>query len=407
MLPVLALVLLLAGCAASAPPAPPAAAVPSDGVYGRAAFIGAVMELLHEKYADADAANYDALMTGALKGMLRELDPYGDYTPPAASAAFRTQLTGDGVGVGMTVVKKPGADLLVTGVLPRSPAAEAGIRPGDRVLEVNARRMRDLPLEDFLAAVKGSPGTDVMLKIQRPGAEDPTLYKLTRKAFVITPVPPRGVRRLAGDIGYIRIERFSRPAAPAVAQAVRKLQSGGPLKGLILDLRGNPGGIVDSAVETVSQFLPENTVVFRSVGRDAAKVSEVRTRRHAAPLRDLPMAVLINEFTASSAEIMTGALKDHGRAVVVGARSFGKGAIQQLQMLPNGGSVRYTSAHYRTPAGHQIDGRGIVPDVEVKVSTRDTFLLMRAMMGAGKGPAIPDRALEKAAALLREGRDGK
>ena len=164
---------------------------------------------------------------------------------------------------------------------------------------------------------------------------------------------------------------------------------------------------MDSAVETVSQFLPENTVVFRSVGRDAAKVSEVRTRRHAAPLRDLPMAVLINEFTASSAEIMTGALKDHGRAVVVGARSFGKGAIQQLQMLPNGGSVRYTSAHYRTPAGHQIDGRGIVPDVEVKVSTRDTFLLMRAMMGAGKGPAIPDRALEKAAALLREGRDGK
>ena len=196
--------------------------------------------------------------------------------------------------------------------------------------------------------------------------------------------------------------------ASSAAQAVRKLQASGPLKGLILDLRNNPGGIVDAAVDTVSQFLPENSVVFRAVGRDPAKISEVRTRKHAAPVRDLPLAVLINEFTASSAEIMTGALKDHGRAVIVGAKSFGKGAIQQLQMLPNGGSVRYTSAHYRTPGGHKIDGRGIAPDVNVKVSARDTFLLSRAMHAPpGKGPKISDRALEKAVEILKEKCNGK
>ena len=402
-------VLLLTGCASpepvAPPPAGPAVSAPGDGVYGRAAFIGAVMELLHRQYVDADAATYDALMTGALKGMLRELDPYGDYMPPAAASLQRTAITGDGVGVGLAVTKEPGQDVRVIGVLPRSPAADAGILPGDLVREVNGRRLRDLTLEDFLAAVKGSPGSDVMLKVLRPGAEDPVVYKLTRRAFTVNPVAARLTRRLTGDIGYLRIERFNRHTAPAVARAIRELGQAGPLKGLILDLRDNPGGMVDAAVDTVSQFLPENSVVFSSIGRDPAKVVEVRARKRADALRELPLAVLINRYSASAAEIMTGALQDHGRAVVVGMRSFGKGAIQQLRILPNGGTVRYTSAHYRTPAGHKIDGKGIAPDVEVKTSAHTDFLLNRALHAPKKKGAsgMPDRVLDEAVKLLRKG----
>ena len=379
-------------------------AVPADDVYGHAAFMGAVMDFVSRHYVDPAKADSEKLMTGALRGMLQELDPYSTYIPPRSMAVRQTQLTGEGIGIGLTVVKVPHQGLLVVGVVPQSPAAFAGIHPGDMVLEVDGQRMQQRALEDFLDSVRGKPGSEILLTVRAAGSETPVLHKLVRKAFIINPVPPAAVRRFPGGIGYIRIDRFNLHTARGVLSAAAQLEKGGRIRGLILDLRNNPGGMVDAAVEVVSHFLKPGMTVFSSVGRDAAKPVDVKTSAGKQMLTGVPLAVLVNEFSASASEITAGALKDHRRAVIVGGKTFGKGAIQEIRTLPNGGAIRYTKAFYRTPAGERIDGIGVMPDTAVKVSRQEAVALARSWQPGykGKDRAVPDRVLEAALKLMQE-----
>ncbi len=397
-----------AGCAlpekTSAPvPENQESALEND-VYSRSAFVGAVMDFVSRHYVDPAKADMEKLMTGALRGMLQELDPYSTYIPPRSIAVRQTQLTGEGVGVGLTVVKVPHQGLLVVGVVPGSPAALAGIRPGDVVLEVDGQRMRERDLEDFLDSVRGNPGTEILLMVRAAGAEAPVLHRLTRKAFIINPVPAQAVRQFPGGIGYIRIDRFNRHTIPGLLSAADQLQKNGRIRGLILDLRNNPGGMVDAAVDVVSLFLKPGLTVFTAVGRDAAKPKNVLTRAGKQSMTGLPLAVLVNEFSASASEITAGALQDHRRAVIIGGKTFGKGGIQEVRTLPNGGAIRYTKAFYRTPSGAKIDGVGVMPDVTVNVSRQDTMRLARSWHLAGKEnkTAMPDQVLEAAVKLMQE-----
>ena len=377
---------------------------PADDVFGRAAFIGGVMDFVSKHYVDPQKADTEKLMTGALRGMLQELDPYSTYIPPRSMAVRQTQLTGEGVGVGITVSKVPHQELLVVGVVPGSPAALAGIRPGDEVLEVNNRRMRDLDLADFLDLVQGKPGTEILLTVRSAGTTVPVLHRLSRKAFVINPVPPAAVRRFPGGIGYIRIDRFNLHTVRGMLAAVRRLQNAGRLRGLILDLRNNPGGMVDAAVDMVSHFLKPSVTVFSAVGRDTVNARNVQTLDGRQTLTGMPLAVLVNEFSASASEITAGALKDHKRAVIIGGKTFGKGVIQEVRTLPNGGAIRYTKAFYRTPGGSKIDGVGVTPDVIVAVTRQDTLLLARSWQqkAAEKTVSVPDKILETAMQYMQE-----
>ena len=397
---------LPAGCAVPEKTAAPATVntVTPDSVYGHAAFMGAVLDFVHKNYVDPDRASPGKLMTGALRGMLQELDPYSTYIPPGSTAARQAQLTGEGTGVGLTVSKTPHQGLLVVGVVPGSPAAFAGIKPGDTVLEVDGTRMQNRDLEDFLDSIRGKPGTEVLLTIRAAGSSTPVLHRLTRKAFIINPVPLHAVRRFPGGIGYIRIDSFNRHTVRGMLSAVAHLQKTGRLRGLILDLRNNPGGMVDAALELVSCFLKPGLTVFSAVGRDAVNPKQVKTLSGRQALTGLPLAVLVNEFSASASEITAGALKDHKRAVVIGGKTYGKGVIQEVRSLPNGGAIRYTKAFYRTPAGEKIDGVGVTPDVAIHVSRQDTLLLARSRNKVdGKNPAgIPDKVLEEAVKIMQK-----
>lgn len=374
-----------------------------DSVYGRAAFMGGVMDFVGKHYVDPQKADAEKLMTGALRGMLQELDPYSTYIPPHHAASGKSRLTGEGVGVGITVAKTGPQGLQVVGVIPESPAAKAGIRPGDTVLEVDGSRLQNRDLEDLMTVLRGAPGTEVLLTVRPTGSQSEVLHRLTRKAFIINPVPMAAVRRFADGIGYIRIDRFNRHTASGMLAAVHALQKKAPLRGLILDLRNNPGGMVDAAVDIVSQFLAPGKVIFSAVGRDPGKVEKIRTVAGKQALTGLPLVILVNEFSASASEITAGALKDHKRAVIIGGKTFGKGAIQEVRTLPNGGVIRYTRAYYSTPGGHRIDGVGVVPDVEVKVSRQETFQLARALQSNGKmKKSLPDRALAEAVKVMQE-----
>lgn len=400
------------GCAAPPAPAPappPEPAViqpgkPSDSVFGRAAFIGALMDFVSKHYVEPEKAVPEKLMTGALRGMLQELDPYSTYIPPGMAAARQSGLTGEGVGVGITVSKAAHQGLLVVGVLPGSPAAQAGIRPGDMVLEVDGHRMQHQDLADFLNELQGKPGSEVLLTVRPAGKTETILHRLTRKAFIINPVPPKAVKYCAPHIGYIRIDRFNRHTCREMLRSVQTLQKQGRLRALILDLRNNPGGMVEAAVEVVSQFLAPEKVVFSAVGRDPAREKQVRTLAGKQLLMELPLTLLVNEFSASASEITAGALKDHKRARIVGSRTYGKGAIQEVRTLPNGGLIRYTRAYYKTPAGTRIAGVGVEPDLALQIPREETFQLARAARpGKGKdSPPVRDRVLEAAVKEMQE-----
>ena len=363
----------------NAPSAPePAAAKPDADLYGQLAMLGSAMDLLQRSYVDADRATVQRMMAGALKGMMRELDPYSTYEPPREPHTQPAPPDGrQPVGVGLNLVKNERDPLLVVGVTAGSPAADAGLRAGDRITAIDRRATTDLTFEDCRELLSGVPGSGVTLRVVREGEENALEVRLIRRNFPVVSGPVVA-RRLEGDIGYVRIESFHSRTAAEMENALRKLrEDGGSLKGLILDLRNNPGGMVSAAVALCSHFLEPGKVVFLAEGRTARESYRAETRETKMPEWKLPLVVLVNRYSASAAEIVAGCLQDYRRAQIVGQTTFGKGSIQRRQVLPNGGAMRYTIARYQTPLRRRIDAAGIRPDVEVPLSDRQTFLLAR------------------------------
>ncbi len=385
---------LTAGCAmvAEPPPEPPPEMPPKD-VYESLAMIGETMEFLKANYVDADRATQQRLLEGALRGMLQELDPYSTYDPPREWEDNKSRLTGERVGVGITVVKNDREPLTIIGVVSDSPAARAGLKPGDRVMEINGRPTLTMSFEHCREEVTGPAGSELNLAVIREGEDNKLSFKLIRSKLALESGELSKVRLFERGVGYLKLDSFNRLTASFFDRALEKLRKDGELKGLIIDLRNNPGGTIDAAVELASRLLPPGSVVFEAVSRNDRQPYRALTAKVKHPDLTLPVAVLINGYSASASEIVAGALQDHHRALIVGDRSFGKGSIQRSFPLPNGGAIRFTIAGYRTPDGKMIDRQGVTPNVEIPTSDREAL---------NPGPPENDRQLQTALRLMRK-----
>jgi carboxyl-terminal processing protease len=286
-------------------------------------------------------------------------DPYTQYLDPAHLAAFDRSDIGHYAGVGIHAQLVHG-DVVLDRVTSSGPAAAAHLRPGDIVISANGGALHGLEMETALKKVRGPIGTTVSLKIRR-GQQTHTL--VLRRAEVKAQIVSSEVRRVAGKpVGYIQVEDFSRDVGKQTRAAMKDLAARGVVE-VVLDLRHNGGGLVTEAVALTAVFTPVGTPVFTESG---AHVDTETSRTQTAPT-DLstPLAVLVDEQSASAAEIVTGALRDAGRATVIGSKTFGKGVIQSLVALEGGGALKYTIAEYLTPRGQHVDRRGITPDVRV------------------------------------------
>lgn len=299
-----------------------------------------------------------ALLEGAMKGMVQQLDPHSSYLDPEALSELREATEGEFGGVGMEVGLEKGRPTIISPI-DGTPAAQAGLKPHDVLLNVNGRSLEGLPLESIVTMMRGSVGSSVTVTVQ--GADNGETRTVTmQRASIQT---PSITAQLIGHIGYIRISQFQVHTGKELRQAISRLQQQGALEGIVLDMRNNPGGVLQGAVDVSSAFVNDGLVVYTQ-GR--LKESNVRySASHDAVLPTTPLVVLINDGTASAAEIVAGALQDHHRAVIMGTTSFGKGSVQSVLPLENGGGLKLTTALYYTPSGRSIQAEGIQPDITV------------------------------------------
>ena len=303
------------------------------------------------------------LVEGAIKGMLGSLDPHSNYMDAQEYREMQVQTRGEFAGLGMQVTMDNGLVKIISPI-DDTPAAHAGLKPGDFILAIDKQPVTDMSLNDAVDKLRGPVGTQVQLTIRRQGV-DPFEVSLTRAEIHVEPVK----YHLEGhDIGYIRITSFSEPTSTDLQAAIKSLkqQAGDQLAGIILDLRNNPGGLLDQAVAVSNAFLDQGEIVSIR-GRHAQDTRRFEAQPDRDLVRGLPMVVLINGGSASASEIVAGALQDHHRAVLLGTRSFGKGSVQTvLPVKESGGAIRLTTALYYTPSGRSIQGTGIEPDVVVE-----------------------------------------
>ncbi len=324
-----------------------------------ARLLSEVMGLIHDDYVDR--TDDHTLMSNAIRGMVGELDPHSAFMNKDEFENLRIATEGNYSGIGVEVTADDGV-LIVIAPLDDSPAARAGIRPGDAILSIDGRPLRNEPLDDAIKRIRGEPGTVVNLGIGRDPLPQPLELSIERALVSLHSVR---FGMLEPGYGYLRISQFSATTGPDTLAAIRALEdkAGGELRGLVLDLRNNPGGVLDAAVEVSDAFLEGGTIVSAE-GRSA----ESRFRMEATEgdlARGAAIAVLVNEGSASAAEIVAGALRDNGRAKLLGRKTFGKGSVQTVLPLADGEALKLTTSRYFTPSGVSIHERGIEPDVKL------------------------------------------
>ena len=320
-----------------------------------------VLKQVERSYVEPVADN--ELVKDALKGMLTRLDPHSDYMDQEQYEQMTAVTRGQfgGIGVELTLeARVPEVIAPIEG----TPAADAGIEPGDRITKIDAQSTTGMDVEEIVKRLRGASGTNVILTISR-NDRPPFDVRLTRAIIHVVSVKSE----LKGDnIGYVRITAFTESTAPELATAISRLKdrANGRLNGLILDLRNDPGGLLDAAVEVAADFI-DGGVVVTTRGRTGQDDHVYRAPAASDLLRGTPIVVLINSASASAAEIVAGALQDHHRATVMGTRSFGKGSVQTIIPLEGQGALRLTTALYYTPSGRSIQGQGIAPDIIVSL----------------------------------------
>jgi carboxyl-terminal processing protease len=319
---------------------------------------GRVLTWIENEYVDP--VERRRLVEGAIEGMVGELDPHSAYLPPEDYAIFQSDTEGQFGGVGVEV---DFTEDWVTVIAPieGSPAERAGVMPGDRIMAIDHLSVRGKSAVDLVKRMRGAPGTQVLLTVRRAGVDNYLYFRLTREVIDVTSVASEA---LVGDVGYLRIKAFQEGTHTEFLEHIGKVRSklGRPAIGWILDLRNNPGGLVNEASAVADEFLTSG-VIF-TTRRRGHVVDEVRAQPGGA-LRRGTIAVLVNEFSASSAELVTGALQDNQRARVVGSNSFGKGSVQTIVDLPGGAGLRLTTLRYYTPSGRAIQAQGIRPDLVI------------------------------------------
>lgn len=321
------------------------------------------------------------LIQGAIKGMVSSLDPHSGYLTPEAFKELQVETKGEFGGIGIQIGIK---DNMLTVIAPieDTPAYRAGIKAGDRIIKINNESTKNMSIHDAVAKMRGKKGTTLVITILREGMKEAKDFTIVRDIIKIKSVK---AKMLQDNIGYIKLTQFQEASAEDLRKALDKLKKEG-MKSLILDLRNDPGGLLNSAVEVVEHFLPPKRLVVYIKGRKGEK-TEYFTNLENPGYTDIPMVVLVNQGSASASEIVAGALKDWNRAVIVGVQTFGKGSVQSLIPLSDGSGLRLTTAKYYTPKGTSIQGVGITPDIIVKLESKDK--------SAKEMPVIREKDLEK------------
>jgi carboxyl-terminal processing protease len=323
-----------------------------------------VMRLIRKNYVDEEKVSYGELISGALNGMLGALDRFSSYIPPEGYQKMREETEGEFGGIGVVVSAR---DNLLTVVAPMegSPGMKAGIKAGDRIIQVEGEDTTDMTLDDAVKRIKGKPGTKIQLTVFRPSTEQAIDFEVERAIIEIATV--KDASYIEPGLAYIRVTQFNEKTSDALEDAIDKLQNEAEMNGLILDLRNNPGGLLTSAIEVSSHFVEAKKLIVFTEGRPGTQRDEYFSQRGAKFL-GIPMAILINEGSASAAEIVAGCLQDYERALLIGETSFGKGSVQSIIEQEDGSAVRLTTAKYYTPSRRVIHEKGINPDILVEVS---------------------------------------
>jgi carboxyl-terminal processing protease len=376
------------------------------------------------------AAGDSTLWELAIDGLVRELgDPYAAVLSPDEVRAFEEQSTGNYAGIGVAIAPLNGA-VTITYVYPGTPAGDAGLLVGDRIVGVNDARASSWSVEDASGLIRGRPGTIVTVRIERDGRAEPLSFDIRREEVHIPAVVSD---RLFGDIGYIGLDRVTRNSAAEVDSVLTELEG---MRGLILDLRRNPGGYLDESLNLADLFLERGSVLVTTRSRSRATPGEIREESARARLSprvpDVPMVVLVDQFSASAAEIVAGALQDHDRALVIGERTFGKGTVQSVIPLPEGRLIRITSGEWFTPQGRSLNrprdaeghligperveeftsrggrtllgGGGVFPDLEIPADTLTTAEQEFFVAAAEREIPVQQRVREAAFAYARRTR---
>lgn len=335
--------------------------------YSNLSHFGQVLRLIKENYVDESDAEYEVLVQEALRSMLRSLDPHSDYLDRQRFNDLQSETQQQYGGVGIQIEAREGR-IMVIAPIHGTPAEEAGILSGDQIIRVNDQSTETSTIEEIVSLLRGKPGTTVDMTIRRRDNGDELTFPLRREIIQVDSVVDPMF--LDDDVAYLRIAQFGERTGREFAEAFAQLAEKKEPQSLILDLRNNPGGLLTAAVDVASLFFDRNEVVVYTEGRNPEKRHQLLSRTPRT-IPDIPIVVLVNKGSASASEIVAGALRDTGRALIVGETTFGKGSVQSILPLRNGDALRLTTALYYTPAGISIHETGIIPDQEVILSTEE------------------------------------
>ena len=369
------------------PPTGDNAAAKENSVYSCLTIFTKVLQLVRQDYVDEDKVDFRTLTYNALRGMLSGLDPHSQFMEPDSFKDMQDDTRSRYDGLGLIVSAKDGV-LIVVSTMEDTPAAKAGLLGGDQILKINGATTEKMQLSDAITALKGKPGDSITMQILRPSSKEVRDFTMMRTEIKVDSVKDAHLidPALTGPykVGYVRIIQFNEPTAEDLAKRLDDLQKQG-MEALVLDLRNNPGGLLNSAVDVCGQFVAPNTMVVYTEGRTPSSRREYRTSTAAKPRGDFPVAVLVNGGSASGAEIVAGALKDLNRAILVGETTFGKGSVQSVISLPDGSAVRLTTAKYFTPSKQVIHQHGVTPTIRATLTNDQERALMAKRANSDQG----------------------
>jgi carboxyl-terminal processing protease len=377
----------------------------ADTTYEDVKMLVEIMNLIKDNYVTE--VDSHKLVYGAAAGMVRGLDPFSQFLEPEAHKEMKTETEGEFGGLGIRIAIRDNFLTVIT-PLPGTPAYKAGILPGDKIIKIGGDTTQDITIEDAVKKLRGVPGSKVTITIGREGENELKDFAMTREVIKVESITARMYK---DDIGYVRMTEFTQQSAQDFEKALKGLKTEG-MKNLIVDLRNNPGGLLNVAVDSCRLFIGQNKLIVYTEGR-----RQPRQEYHAdekAPFESLPMVVLVNRGSASGSEIFAGCMQDHHRGLIVGMETFGKGSVQSVIPLGDGSGLRLTTAKYYTPVGRTFHrdektGKGgIIPDiiidvpreVEVKLQQQEEQLVGIKPKEA-KQEKIQDETLERAADLLK------
>jgi carboxyl-terminal processing protease len=376
-----------------------AAGAEKDSAYSSMEMFGFVMEKVRKDFVDGEKLTYRELVNRALKGLVGTLDPHSEFMEPSDYKELQDDTQGTFGGLGIVVSVRDNA-LTVVAPMDDSPGFRAGIMTGDRILRIDNKSMEKVSLPDAVKSLRGEPGSEVTLTVLRPSTGATKEFQLKRAEIKVDMVKDINNKRefplCENRIGYIRLVQFGEKTASELEEALRKLKAQG-MQALVLDLRWNPGGLLDQAVDVCEKFLPRGKLVVSTEGRNKAQNSTRRATGRGDELvakdgAPLPMVVLVNLGSASASEIVAGCLQDSKRAIVLGEQSFGKGSVQTIIPLSDGYALRLTTAKYYTPSHKVIHEKGITPDIPVAMSEEDERdILMQRVPGGVESLEPKDR----------------